>query len=141
MIVDGFAEKESVGGAGTRAFTVTVTEREMEPPGPEQVRLYVVVEAGNTQFRPDVGCPPPQPPEAEQFVVFKDDQESCELFPAVIVDGFAEKESVGAGGGMRGATENEIDLAELSRMSVTNAIAFIEYNPGVDGAGVDPNEP
>ena len=64
--------KDEPGGA--TEFTLTVTLREIDPPLPVQVRVYVVAVTGVTDSLPEIDFVPLHPPEAEQLVVFVDDQ-------------------------------------------------------------------
>jgi hypothetical protein len=56
---------------GVRAATATSAVCAAEPPGPEQVKMYLVsVVSGSVVLVPLIGCVPLQPPEAEQVCAF-----------------------------------------------------------------------
>jgi hypothetical protein len=83
---------------GAAAVTVTRVEAGVLPPGPEQVKVYVVVVVGDSSAVPLVACVPVQPPDAVQLVALVLDQVSVELAPAVMLVGEALSATVGAGG-------------------------------------------
>ena len=77
--------------AGT---TLTVAAEVAEPPAPVQVRVYVVVDPGETATVPDGGATAPTPLMLAE-VEFVQEYVSAELLPATIEVGFAESEAVG----------------------------------------------
>ena len=85
-------------GAGDAADTVTVTERDVLPPAPEQLSEYVrVLPSDPVDCEPLVALPPDQAPEAVQLVAFVLVQLNVELAPLGRLVGFAVNDSVGAG--------------------------------------------
>jgi len=102
--VVGFAVKVSVGAGGV-AVIVTVTERAMEPPVPEQLRLNVLsLVNAPVDCEPLMALLPDQAPEAVQLVALVLLQFSVEELPLVILVGLAVKVSVGARGAAVTAT-------------------------------------
>jgi hypothetical protein len=93
LMVDGLAEMVRVGAA---ALTVIVADEEAEPPGPVQVRVYMVVLVGETDSVPLVVLLPLQPLEAVQEVALAELQVKVDELPLVIVEGLAERLTVGA---------------------------------------------
>jgi hypothetical protein len=87
------AERVRVGAA---ALTVIVADEEAEPPGPVQVRVYMVVLVGETDSVPLVVLLPLQPLEAVQEVALAELQVKVDELPLVIVEGLAERLTVGA---------------------------------------------
>ncbi len=79
------------------AETVTKTLWLPLPPAPVQVRVYVVLVVGETDWVPEVAFVPVQPPEAVQLVALVDDQVSVDDCPDVTEVGEAVRETVGAG--------------------------------------------
>ena len=79
-------------------MTLTVTLREIEPPLPEQVRVYVAVASGVIDSLPEIALVPLHPPEAEQLVEFVDDQIRVVAWPGLTVVILAEMATVGAEG-------------------------------------------
>jgi hypothetical protein len=93
----GFADSETV-GAGVPSVTVTVTESEVRPPGPSQLKLNdVVCVSAPADSDPDVALPPLQPPDAVQVVASVLDQLRLDALPLTTLPGFADSETVGAG--------------------------------------------
>jgi len=107
-----------VGGV---VLTVTVTEREIGPPGPEQSRLKVL-----STVKAPVDCvpltawAPDHAPEAVQLVTFVPVHARLDALPLATVVGFAVNVSVGAGALTVVVTEREIGPPgpEQSRLNV-----------------------
>jgi hypothetical protein len=78
------------------AVTVTVVVAVAVPPDPVAVSVYVVVEEGDTDTDPLV-LTVPTDGEIETVVEFVVDQFNDEELPAVIEEGDADSEAVGAG--------------------------------------------
>lgn len=68
----GFADKDSVGEAGGGSVTVRVTDSVLRPPGPSQVRVYVVSPVNVSVWllprRPLLPDHPPEPVQLSAFV-------------------------------------------------------------------------
>lgn len=97
----GFAEIDTVGtgGGGGVPCTVTVVDALALPPGPLQVREWVLVAVSAPEDSlPEVALGPDQLPEAVQEVAPVEDQVSIELPPLATVAGFAASNTVGAAG-------------------------------------------
>jgi len=79
--------------------TVTVAAWIVEPPGPVQVSVNVLVDAvrGALLSEPAVARLPVQPPEAVQEVAFVEDQVSVEGTPLATDAGSAASDTVGFG--------------------------------------------
>jgi hypothetical protein len=84
-------------GAGDVAVTVTVAVLLIEPPAPEQARVYdLVLVSPETLWLPLTPLVPDQPPEAVQLVASALDHVRVELPPLATVAGLAVKDSEGA---------------------------------------------
>ena len=91
----GLALKETLGAA---AETVTVADCAAEPPAPVQVRVNrVVADRAGVVLEPLRASPPLQPPEAVQDVAWVEDQVNVDVAPLLIVLGFADRVTAGAG--------------------------------------------
>ncbi|HZE11794.1 MAG TPA: hypothetical protein VE034_09465, partial [Burkholderiales bacterium] len=102
--VIGFAVNVSVGGG---VVTVTVTEREIGPPGPVQSRLNVLSTVSATvDCVPLAAWAPDHAPEAVQLVTFVPIHARLDALPLGTVIGFAVNVSVGAG-----TVPNTVDLS------------------------------
>jgi len=102
--VIGFAVNVSVGGG---VVTVTVTEREIGPPGPVQSRLNVLSTVSATvDCVPLTAWAPDHAPEAVQLVTFVPIHARLDALPLATVIGFAVNVSVGAG-----TVPNTVDLS------------------------------
>ena len=101
----GFADSDTAGtgGGGGAAATLTVAVAVEDPPFPEQVTEYVAVALGVTTAEPEV--PDAVKPAPVQDVALVELHERFDDCPAVIDEGLAESEAVGAGGGGEVATE------------------------------------
>jgi hypothetical protein len=77
-------------------LTVTVADCPAVPPGPVQVRVYVVVLVGWTCWEPLVARTPAHPPLAVQLVAWLLDHVRVLASPVVIMDGLAESVTAGA---------------------------------------------
>jgi hypothetical protein len=92
----GLADRVTVGSPG--AVTVTVTVSAVFPPGPLQVRIYVVVAVRfPVAWLPLVGLVPLQPPEAAQLVALVVVQLRVEDAPLTSDVGFAARVTTGTG--------------------------------------------
>ena len=87
---DCFQEKP---GAG---FTITGSDRVVDPPLPVQVMLYVVLTVGETEADPET--PNGEKPTPLQEVALVDDHVSVDEPPGAMYGGFALSKSVGAVG-------------------------------------------
>jgi hypothetical protein len=93
----GFAVNETVGAGAT---TVTAAVCDAVPPALVQVKeKSLVAFSVPVETEPESGFAPLQAPDAVQAVAFEVLQESVELPPVAMLDGFTENCSVGAGGG------------------------------------------
>lgn len=98
VTAEGVAVRFSV-GSGVGAVTVTVTSLEADPPAPLQVNVNVVVWLSAAVIcDPLIAFAPVHPPLAEQLVALVEDQVSVDVPPCAICTGFADSETVGAGG-------------------------------------------
>ena len=85
-------------GAGDAAATVTVTERDVLPPAPEQFSVYVLLLLTDpVDCEPLVALLPDHAPAATQPVAFVLVQLNVEAAPLATLEGFAVNETVGAG--------------------------------------------
>ena len=97
VTVGGLAVSEAVGPA---AVTVTVRDALCVPPAPVQERLKVLVLVNApVDALPEVARAPDQAPDAVQEVALVEDQLSVDDPPLGTDVGFAEIDTVGAGGG------------------------------------------
>ena len=87
----------TVGGA---EVTVTVADAEVDPPAPEQDKVYAVVAVGETLFDPLGTLIVPTPLLMEHDVTLEQFHERDELPPEVMLEGLAVNDAqVGAAGG------------------------------------------
>ena len=105
VTVVGVAVNVSVGEGG--AVIVTVTEREIGPPGPVQSRLNVLSTVSATvDCVPLTAWAPDHAPDAVQLVTFVPIHARLDALPLATVIGFAVNVSVGAG-----TVPNTVDLS------------------------------
>jgi len=129
--VVGFAVNVSVGAGGVAAIN-TESEREMEPPGPEQLRLKVLSAVNApVDCEPLTALAPDHAPAAVQLVTFAPFQVRVDALPPATAVGFAVNVSVGAGGVAAIVTVTEPEAEppgpEQSRLNVLSTV-----NPPVD---------
>jgi hypothetical protein len=79
VMVAGTALNNCTAGFTFESITVTVAETLVEPPGPEAVKVYVVVDCGLTVDVPLVGRLLPTPWSIETAVAFVVDQRRVEV--------------------------------------------------------------
>ncbi|MGH2670885.1 MAG: hypothetical protein ACRDH5_17535, partial [bacterium] len=95
-IAAGFAERDTVGAGG--GATLTVVEASRAPPSPTAAIVYCVVVRGHTGQDP-LGSTLPTPWSIEALEAFADVHTRVAHCPCAIAAGFAERDTVGAGGG------------------------------------------
>jgi hypothetical protein len=99
VTVQGLSDIVTSGRGAMFGSTVTLTEREIVPPGPVQSRLNAVLAYRSVETcLPELALLPAQPPEATHPVVFCELHVRPVLSPGPIRVGHAVKVSVGAGG-------------------------------------------
>jgi hypothetical protein len=91
------AKPAGVAGGIVAGATSTVADELAEPPAPVQVNVYVELDVGDTANDPDVARVPLQPPVAVQDVALVELQVRVEDCPAIMLEGDALSDTVGAG--------------------------------------------
>ncbi len=97
-MADGAAVSVTVGG-GVAGVTVTLTLRVVVPPEPVQASVNVVdCESADVVCEPEIALAPLQPPEAVHVDALVADHDKVDVPPRAICAGFADSETLGAGG-------------------------------------------
>ena len=97
-MADGAAVRVTVGG-GVAGVTVTLTLRVVVPPEPVQASVNVVdCESADVVCEPEIALAPLQPPEAVHVDALVADHDKVDVPPRAICAGFADSETLGAGG-------------------------------------------
>ena len=97
-MADGVAVSTTV-GAGVAGVTFTLTLRVVVPPAPVQASVNVVdCESADVFSEPEIALAPLHPPEAVHVDALVADHDKVDVPPCAICAGFADSETLGAGG-------------------------------------------
>jgi hypothetical protein len=107
-----------LGATGGKGVTVTVVEADRVPPSPAAAIVYGVVVVGQT-WRNPLRSTLPTPWSIEALAAFADDHNKVAHWPCWIMAGLAERDTVGAGGGVT------LTVVEADRVPPSPAAAIV----------------